>query len=564
YDGVDQNCNGSSDYDADFDGYDATSGGGTDCDDTDAVVNPGVVERCNTSVDDNCDGDTNDNGAYQCDAYALDADGDGYGDPALGDCFCTLPTGYSDNTDDCDDADGAVNPSATEVCSDGVDNNCDDSAAGCGVVGLFDLSNADDRLEGVNNSDELGWAIAAGDVDALPGADVLVSAILEDAGGTQAGAVYLLSGGSTDLADPTAAAAKLTGEDTADYAGKAVGLEDFDQDGLSELLVGAPGGGSTGGGVVYLVSPASASGTVSLGMATARWDGEASGDEAGAQLGTGDLTGDGQPDLLIGARKDSSYASESGAVYLIGAPLSSGLSTATAKIQGTTIRDYLGTGVTVGDFNGDGVGDLVVGAPGAGSGGSIWLLEGPLSGTSTVASATARLNGENSGDSVGSKLVTGDCDGDGLDDLVVGAPGVGSLGATYLVRGGFSGTSSLSTAFSKWAGEGPNDASGSAVALGDTNGDGSLDLQMGAVGEDAGGTDAGAVYLVLGPLSSGTLYMNSSNVDAKIEGDFQSSATGSALSFGDLDADGYEELLIGAVERNALDGALYVLAGGGL
>ncbi|HND34592.1 MAG TPA: putative metal-binding motif-containing protein, partial [Myxococcota bacterium] len=105
YDGVDQNCNGSSDYDADFDGYDATSGGGTDCDDTDAVVNPGVVERCNTSVDDNCDGDTNDNGAYQCDAYALDADGDGYGDPALGDCFCTLPTGYSDNTDDCDDAD---------------------------------------------------------------------------------------------------------------------------------------------------------------------------------------------------------------------------------------------------------------------------------------------------------------------------------------------------------------------------------------------------------------------------------------------------------------------------
>jgi hypothetical protein len=95
----------------------------TDCDDTDGAVNPDATETCN-GVDDDCDGETDENGADGATAYYPDTDLDGYGDDAGEVLACAMPDGYTPFGDDCNDADAAINPGAAELCN-GVDDNCD-------------------------------------------------------------------------------------------------------------------------------------------------------------------------------------------------------------------------------------------------------------------------------------------------------------------------------------------------------------------------------------------------------------------------------------------------------
>ncbi|MBK9556369.1 MAG: T9SS type A sorting domain-containing protein [Bacteroidetes bacterium] len=139
--GIDDNCDGNIDegvqntYYADMDGDtygDASSttmacsapegyvSDATDCNDADGAVNPGATEVCN-GIDDNCDGNT-DEGVQN--TYYADADGDTYGDAGSTTMACSAPEGYVSDATDCNDADGAVNPGATEVCN-GIDDNCD-------------------------------------------------------------------------------------------------------------------------------------------------------------------------------------------------------------------------------------------------------------------------------------------------------------------------------------------------------------------------------------------------------------------------------------------------------
>ena len=101
YDGVDTDCDGWDDDDCDRDGYAATERGGTDCDDADAEIHPGVADPSHDGVDANCDG-----------APEYDDDGDGY-------------DGVEDGGTDCDDIDATVCPGAVETWYDGVDQNCD-------------------------------------------------------------------------------------------------------------------------------------------------------------------------------------------------------------------------------------------------------------------------------------------------------------------------------------------------------------------------------------------------------------------------------------------------------
>jgi hypothetical protein len=101
YDGVDQDCDGASDYDQDGDGYDSDGHGGLDCDDTDASVNPGAFDICGDGIDQDCDG---------VDRPCEDRDGDGFLE-----------------TVDCDDFDPDVYPGATEIPYDEIDQDCDGS-----------------------------------------------------------------------------------------------------------------------------------------------------------------------------------------------------------------------------------------------------------------------------------------------------------------------------------------------------------------------------------------------------------------------------------------------------
>jgi hypothetical protein len=162
--GIDDNCDGRVDesdasdaltwhLDADGDGFgdaDATLvqctepasyvADGTDCDDARATSHPDAVELCGTPTrDDDCDGDTNDDGADGCSTYWYDGDDDGYGDALLSRCQCVSDdeTGYtSDRSDDCDDTQSAVHPERGEDCGTAEDDNCngdtnDEGAAGC-------------------------------------------------------------------------------------------------------------------------------------------------------------------------------------------------------------------------------------------------------------------------------------------------------------------------------------------------------------------------------------------------------------------------------------------------
>ncbi len=107
--------------DADNDGYFDFE----DCDDNNAAINPGAAELCN-GLDENCNNLIDDNTTIY--SYYLDADNDGFGDlnTPLDTCQNFAPTGYVDNSSDCDDTNDAIHPNAMEVC-DGIDNNCNQS-----------------------------------------------------------------------------------------------------------------------------------------------------------------------------------------------------------------------------------------------------------------------------------------------------------------------------------------------------------------------------------------------------------------------------------------------------
>ncbi|MEQ1502143.1 MAG: putative metal-binding motif-containing protein [Myxococcota bacterium] len=191
-DGIDQDCDGVADdvgspvdwfVDADADGFgdDATAVSadcspgagyvtlGGDCDDTDAAVHPGATEACD-GRDEDCDGLVDNTGAGS--VWYHDGDGDGFGDPAdtvVADC--PPGGGYLPTDGDCDDADAAVHPGATESC-DGIDNDCDGTVDDLGtdpVTWSFDADG--DGFAGAATSQVafcspgVGWYPSADDCD---------------------------------------------------------------------------------------------------------------------------------------------------------------------------------------------------------------------------------------------------------------------------------------------------------------------------------------------------------------------------------------------------------------
>jgi len=115
--------------DQDEDGYSSESCGGTDCDDNDSSINPDENEKCDEK-DNDCNGRV-DEGVE--DKFYIDDDGDGYGSSSDSKKACSRPSGYVRNDDDCDDSDEDINPDATEIADDGVDNDCNGSGAWIGV-----------------------------------------------------------------------------------------------------------------------------------------------------------------------------------------------------------------------------------------------------------------------------------------------------------------------------------------------------------------------------------------------------------------------------------------------
>jgi hypothetical protein len=495
YDGVDQDCDGASDYDQDGDGDDSDAWGGGDCDDSDPSVASTEPEQCDDGVDQDCDGvdwtcgaladaDTVLRGESYGDYTGLsvsmggDVDGDGvddlligaqnYGSQNVGAAWL-LPGGTRSHTLGRPDTilvgvgrwdeagqDVAIVP---DLDADGYDDvlvasqQAASSLGGDGVVyvvmgpvsGRFPLSGADAIHEAGAGSEAFGGALAApGDIDLDGWPELLVGAAGDDLGGANAGAAVLFRGPHATGRRP---AARLLGEAAGDEAGAAVARAgDTNGDGHPDLLVGAPEAGGDARGVVYLWQSV-ARGLCALADADRQLAGGAADDRVGDALAGGqDLDGDGLDDLVIGASQDGAGGALAGGVYLVaGSGTGSTTSDAFAVVTGAAAGDRLGQALaSPGDLDGDGVADLVLGAPGADQAesgvGMALVLLGPLSGALSPTDATWRLVGEAKSDYAGRALdAGGDIDGDGHPDLLVGAylndGSASSAGAAYALLG---------------------------------------------------------------------------------------------------------------------------------
>ena len=490
-----------------------------DCDDSDPDINPEGSETCD-GVDQDCNGLVDDD-ATDALTWYVDADGDGYGDADSPVWSCTEPSGTTGVGGDCADDDDTVNPEAEELCEDGIDNDCDGTAGDCRLVGsLAESAAASASWDGPAAGDSLGYAIALlGDIDGDGDGDAIVGAYGDDSGGSAAGRAWLLYGGTTVGGAPLSAAPSLTGPTAGDFLGfSAAAVGDVDGDGLADVFVGAQGDDTAAdrAGAAWLWPGGSrALGTAGIDADGAAFTGVSAGDAAGYGVAAaGDLDGDGFADLLVGAK----YAEDdAGRVY------------------------------------------LVYGSSSAGAGGSL-------------ADADATFTGATGGDRVGERfaMATGDVDGDGLADLVLGAnesaAGATRGGAVHVIAGGssrFSGDVDLGTADTTL--EGPLYArlGWSVDGGGDLDGDGYGDLVAGGYDFNDG---AGVVYAWMGSATVTSLGATAGRgaADATFSGAEDDDGLGRTLALENLDGDAHADVVMsapGADDGASGGGAVFIVYG---
>ena len=384
------------------------------------------------------------------------------------------------------------------------------------------------QFDGLTANDHLGNSVSgAGDVDGDGFDDLIVGAYEANPGGRNlAGSAYVYSGATGALLW------QFDGPSIAGYLGSSVsGAGDVDGDGFADLIVGAPNlssGGLFNQGTAFVYSG-------STGALIWRFDGQASWDSLGDSVSTaGDVDGDGFDDLIVGASQASPGGTGSAYVY-------SGATGALVwQFDAVGPTQYLGCSVSsAGDVNGDGFDDVIVGAYGSffgGSGytGSAFVYSG-ATGTSLW-----QFDGQAGLDELGNSVSgAGDVDGDGFDDLIVGAHkadpgGLGGAGSAYVYSGA---TGSLIWQFDgQAAGDG---LGGSVSGSGDIDGDGFDDLAIGAQGASPGGmADAGSAYVYSGATSS---------LIRQFDGQAVGDSLGASVSgAGDVDGDGVRDLIVGA------------------
>ncbi|MFH1463588.1 MAG: MopE-related protein [Pseudomonadota bacterium] len=569
-------------------GYAALGG---ECDDAHPTVNPAATEVCD-GIDNDCSGQVDGADAVDAATFYADSDGDGFGDPTSTRLACAQPSGYVGDVTDCDDGDATVYVGAPEVCDDGVVNDCDATAGealwACGFGPTLELADAEVKLTGVSGNDQAGDSLAgAGDTDGDGLPDLLVGAYFVDTTATDVGAVYLLTSVTAGESSLSTAWATLTGDASQDYAGDAIaGAGDVDGDGYDDFIVGVWGDdtAATNAGVAWVVHGPVASGTQALSAIGTGLTGELSADGAGFAVGSaGDVNGDGLADLLIGSTADDTAGTSAGAAYLVLGPPSAGsLSGADQKLLGAERGGRAGKAVIgAGDLDGDGLGDLAVGAyyvdgTDADSGMVYWVLASslPLDGSAIdLGTADAALSGTSGDAHAGTSLAAaGDVDGDGYDDVLVGSPGEATAGfdagAAYLLLG-LPTSGDLSAADAVIMPAATDGHVGHSVAsAGDVDADGTPDLLIGAYGDSSVSTMAGTAYLLLGPVAGAVTLETDAQV--AMDGEAASDMAGFAVAgVGDVDADGHDDLFIGAIGEDSgapssgSSGAAYLVYGQG-
>ncbi|MCK6503298.1 hypothetical protein L6R53_07860 [Myxococcota bacterium] len=517
--------------------------------------------------------------------------------------------GYPAETD-CDDEDAEVHPGATEDCGDGVDQDCDGVELGC--EGSMPASSAATYIKG--RMDEKGFGYALGRSSAIAwdwtedGSPMIVTGAPwrdgETANGPEAaGAVLALEVTAIEPNRDVESEAEwvlFTDEPEVNY-GWEVRTADLNSDGATDLVIGSgytSDHPSQEGDIWFHAGPLNAESKPirdeGIRVHGAWTDGPIGFDLEASE----DVTGDDNPDIVVDRAASCNWDNYAGALVLDGTTISERTVTPedpfyTAETVCLTVLPEL----TTTDLDGDGIGDLAAGLYRGGSiitedpvdgdpvsdnngPGYVYIQLGPLTEGGSLGDAHGRLEGPHARSAFGLTVEPmSDLDGDGLPDLLVGAPLAGEDGSYAGRAWVLSGAQAA-----RW---GP----GSDVALLTIDGDGEEDLRLGVGMADAGDVDAdghadllvaasqegldkwagrGQVYAFRGPLA-GTLTPDDATLTVSGNGaddhlghqGLWFFAGGSLLGDVDLNQDGYDDWIAGAeLGSEGYAGAIYLFYGG--
>jgi hypothetical protein len=488
------------------------------------------------------------------------------------------------------------------------------------------------RLDGHAVGDASGARVAnAGDVNGDGKPDLIVSAAsAAPSARSRAGSAYVVYGGQNmarvDLGDLGPAGFRIDGAAAGDVAGSGVaGAGDLNGDGIADVIVGAPGASDNGrqhSGSAYVIYGQRLPDLADVDLATIttadasrgmRIDGAAPAEAAGSSVAFADLNGDGLSDAVVGADAASNNGrEESGSVYVVygqrtADPTDLDLSQLTRtdaargfRIDGAVKLDEIGQPVAAaGDVNHDGVADLLIGVASAGNGmrtgsGSAYVVYGRRTAdpadldlgnlTTMQAERWFRVDGASANDHLGYALAgAGDLNGDGIDDVILGAVGASdngrpSSGAAYIIYGqatpvpatldlGNLDTTQATRGF-RIDGAKAGDIAGAAVAGGgDVNGDGLPDVIVGApAAANNNRPRSGSAYVVYGQAAADPSNLDLATITAapssrglRIDGEAVANLTGYGVAVGgDLNGDGHPDAIVSAPEADGA-GSTYVV-----
>lgn len=459
------------------------------------------------------------------------------------------------------------------------------------------------RSYGTVADDNVGVAQVVGDVNA-DGFDDLIIGVPRQTSGISAGSVAVVFGTASGIPNPILLSALdgtngfwINSGEAADWAGSALATGDMNNDGILDIIIGAPRGNADNGRI-YVVyghvnpwtTPVSLAGLpVAEGFQVTNDIVTATPEKFGSSLATGDVNIDGYTDIIIGAPEASTNR---GAVYTIRGKSSAWAATNNVSavmnsvVTGST-NDRSGTAVLVMDVNADRVPDIVIGMPGDGVAmtGQVNIVYGRRHGLWNIGFERLygkfgyKVLGDTAGSRFGASLAKVDVNGDLIVDLLVGAPNYSTgAGAAYIV---FGNTASIKPI--RWranttllngkigariTGINAGDNAGAAVAGADLNGDGIGDIIVGAPNADPSArASAGTVYVMFGKKVWGTTISLSTlngTTGFMLDGSTAGDVAGTSLSVGDANRDYVADIFIGSPlsDYNAVNaGTVYTFYG---